>query len=188
MKTRVTFLLAVAGSILLSSCLTTLLPQVAGLSPFGPRGGSRGSPPADVSSPVSADDRSEFMRVHNEARAQVGAPPLAWSQELADFAQQWAEQLARRDTMQHRQDNPYGENLCSGSHVDAGGAARMWLAERSSYDANAVREGNYDGVGHYTQMIWRGTTAVGYGIARSGRNTYIVANYAPPGNIMGQQP
>lgn len=40
--------------------------------------------------------------------------------------------------------------------------------------------------GHFTQVVWKGTKEMGVGraTARSG-NFYVVANYAPPGNMQG---
>ena len=43
-----------------------------------------------------------------------------------------------------------------------------------------------EGTGHFTQVIWRGTTHVGG--ARSADGQYICCNYTPPGNFVGQHP
>jgi hypothetical protein len=44
--------------------------------------------------------------------------------------------------------------------------------------------------GHFTQIVWKGTSEVGFGIslAKSNRwfKMYCVANYYLPGNIRGQ--
>ncbi len=139
--------------------------------------------------PVAAgDDRAEFLRIHNQARASVGAQSLEWSQELADFAQEWADKLASEDRMHHRSGHSYGENLAYGTNLDAAGGAQMWLGERAAYDGSAISNSNFSSIGHYTQMIWGSTTQVGYGIARNGRNTYVVANYSPAGNMIGEKP
>ncbi len=137
---------------------------------------------------VAAGDRAEFMRIHNQARASVGVPPLEWSQELASFAQEWANRLARRGQLEHRSGNSYGENLAYGTELSAAAAANLWLQERAAYDGGPIASRNISAVGHYTQMIWRSTTRVGYGIARVGSNIYVVANYAPAGNVVGQRP
>ena len=208
MKTAALTILAV--SLVLTSCLETLntmLPPQGynqGAPPPYQQGYPNGAPPPyqqgypntapqpPIQQPpavASAQaDRAEFMRIHNQARAEVGAPPLQWSNDLANFAQQWAEELARRDTMEHRSNNPYGENLAYGSNVDVAGGCRMWLAERSAYDGGPIGGRNFASIGHYTQMIWRNTTHVGFGVARNGRNTYVVANYSPAGNVIGQRP
>ena len=59
---------------------------------------------------------------HNKLRALHGAPPLVHSQELSNRAQQWANNLAYNNSMQHSDCNlngkRIGENLamCSGGY------------------------------------------------------------------------
>ncbi|CAF3889267.1 unnamed protein product, partial [Didymodactylos carnosus] len=44
--------------------------------------------------------------------------------------------------------------------------------------------------GHFTQVVWRASNRLGVGaaIANNGawKKLYVVANYAPPGNYLGQ--
>lgn len=42
--------------------------------------------------------------------------------------------------------------------------------------------------GHFTQVVWKGSQKLGVGFAVSGdgNSVYIVAQYTPPGNYMGQ--
>jgi len=54
---------------------------------------------------------AEFMKLHNDARAEVGVPPLEWDDGIAAYAQEWAETIAARDEMEHRPNGKYGENL-----------------------------------------------------------------------------
>ncbi|MBL9130405.1 MAG: hypothetical protein JNG86_04350 [Verrucomicrobiaceae bacterium] len=176
----------VISTALLTGCLT--IPASFNPQNTGDSGMGGGGMALDSGALMNDADRSNFMRIHNEARAQVGAAPLVWSDELSEFAQEWADELARRDTMKHRGGHSYGENLAYGTHVNAAAAARMWLDERSAYDGGPIGQGNFSAIGHYTQMIWGSTTEVGYGIARVGRNTYVVANYAPAGNVIGERP
>jgi len=46
---------------------------------------------------------------------------------------------------------------------------------------------DFNFIGHFTQVVWKGSTELGIGKA-SGRNggTFVVANYNPPGNFGGQ--
>jgi hypothetical protein len=45
-----------------------------------------------------ADDFYEqFLLAHNELRENHGSPPLQWSEELAELAQQWADKLAHKN-------------------------------------------------------------------------------------------
>lgn len=45
---------------------------------------------SDTGSSVSADDISSYLSAHNNERAQHGAAPLTWSNDLSAKAQQWA--------------------------------------------------------------------------------------------------
>merc|ERR1719509_343211 len=42
------------------------------------------------------------------------------------------------------------------------------------------------GTGHFTQVVWAGTTSVGCATAQGSQWTYVVCNYGPPGNMQGQ--
>ena len=37
----------------------------------------------------------------------------------------------------------------------------------------------------YWQVVWKGTTKLGCAIQKRGRETYVVARYSPPGNVIG---
>jgi pathogenesis-related protein 1 len=130
----------------------------------------------------------ELLDAHNAARVRVGSPPLVWSNELADDAKRWADRLIATHEFAHQPDDPHGENLL----LIAGGTAapvtvvRTWVAEMSDYDHNTNR---CIGVcGHYTQVIWRNTRAVGCGMAFDGYRQIWVCEYEPPGNIPGSRP
>ena len=43
----------------------------------------------------------DCLDAHNNYRAKHGVPPLMWSHELAEGAQNWADQLASTDSLQH---------------------------------------------------------------------------------------
>lgn len=43
----------------------------------------------------------DCLDAHNNYRAKHGVPPLMWSRELAEGAQNWADQLASTDSLQH---------------------------------------------------------------------------------------
>lgn len=131
---------------------------------------------------------SEMLNAHNRWRQQVGVPPLQWSNELADYAQAWANQLAEDDRFEHRPNNRYGENLAyfSGQRATASRVVDLWGNEVADYDYSSNR---CTGVcGHYTQIVWKTTTEVGCAVARAGNEEYWVCNYNPPGNYVGQRP
>lgn len=146
------------------------------------------SPPSGSGSTSANTDPevAEFLRVHNQARAEVGVGPLQWSDKLARAAQQWADQLAGMGKIMHNPATPYGENWAaqSGSFSPAG-AAQMWLGEKKDFRRGQLGPGS---AGHYTQMVWRRTTHVGFGIAVVKGMIVVVANYEPAGNFTNQPP
>jgi len=63
----------------------------------------------------------------------------------------------------------------------------MWYDEIKDYDFK--NPGFKSGTGHFTQVIWKGSEEVGFGLAQSKNGSwYSVANYYPPGNYMGKFP
>ncbi|HWH17287.1 MAG TPA: CAP domain-containing protein, partial [Allosphingosinicella sp.] len=64
-------------------------------------------------------------------------------------------------------------------------------AERRYFRAgvfpNVSSSGNWSDVGHYTQMVWRGTTSVGCALHQSPRWDFLICRYAPSGNVVGQR-
>lgn len=146
------------------------------------------APPVGDRVPAAA---VEFLQLHNDARAKVAVPALRWSDTLARYAQQWADQLAASGSFQHRDHSKtgYGENMFGGSEgFSAGDAARQWLKEKAVYRGGPVTPENFNSVGHYTQMVWSASTEVGYGIATGPNGVIVVANYNPRGNRNGQKP
>ncbi|MGB0563408.1 MAG: CAP domain-containing protein [Spirulinaceae cyanobacterium] len=155
--------------------------------------------PADQPLAFSADDQAEFLDTHNAVRAEVGLPPLVWSPEIAAIAQDWADHLAENGfRMQHRsmsdrQQYNIGENIfwSAGQQSTPTQVVNSWASEKKDYN---YRNNSCRGVcGHYTQIVWRDTTAVGCGMAsgthpRYGRQEIWVCNYNPPGNYRGQKP
>jgi len=67
-------------------------------------------------------------------------------------------------------------------------ATQSWYDEMKFY--NYGRPGFSSQTGHFTQVIWKGSTKLGVGIGFSSdkRKVYVVANYSPPGNYQGQFP
>jgi hypothetical protein len=132
---------------------------------------------------------------HNYWREKVGVQPLAWSNELAVVAGKWAKELARKGCeMEHspregKFGNGYGENLywCSGMKGTPDHVVDSWASEVEFFN---VSTGKCKGgvCGHYTQIVWRNTTAVGCAMEKCGDQEIWVCNYNPPGNYVGQKP
>ncbi|XP_071053490.1 uncharacterized protein [Onthophagus taurus] len=149
-----------------------------------------GSPLSEISSEFS-QFQLDALKIHNEFRRKHGVPPLKLNKELCDQAKSWATECARLKQMSHRRNNKYGENIFSMYSSDfshepsARDVIRKWYDEVEEYTFGAEKI-NF-GTLHFTQVVWRGTTEFGIDMAKNDKGyTYVVANYKPRGNIVGQ--
>jgi uncharacterized protein YkwD len=130
----------------------------------------------------------EMLAAHNAVRQRMGIRPLAWSNRLASYAQEWADTLAASGEFKHRSDPVYGENLfdITWGSVSPSEVVRDWAAQSEDYDYKANR---CRGIcGHYTQIVWKTTKRVGCAMAKRGNREVWVCNYDPPGNLIGLRP
>ena len=136
-----------------------------------------------------------LVAAHNAVRASAGTRPLAWDAALAAGAQSYAQLLAATRTFQHsgRKARPgIGENLWMGTSgafspeqmVGNWASEKQWF--RPGIFPNVSRTGNWEQIGHYSQIIWRTTTRVGCGLARGSGRDVLVCRYSPAGNIDGR--
>ena len=140
---------------------------------------------------MAAQDVKAITAYHNKARADVGLGPVKWSAGLAAYAQQWADHLAATTCkMAHRTEHKYGENLFQGTagYYTAVDAAKGWETEKKEYRGGVLTESNWHPAGHYTQMVWRESTALGCGEAVCDKTLIVACNYDPPGNTIGRKP
>ncbi len=128
-------------------------------------------------------------------RAEVGVSPLQWDCQLAQKAQDWAEYLAENGFFQHEPDSPYGENLfIAGGYIPTlKKAIEDWYSEKQFFVYGLENWCSEGECLHYTQLIWSSTQKIGCGIAKYKKpyqnfEYVIVCKFAPPGNIIGQQP
>jgi len=151
--------------------------------------------PVKTGSLLSQQEAQDALDFHNKVRHDVNVGPLAWSAELAAFAQSWADYLAKNGCkMQHRPaEGPwaqqYGENIywAQGRSLLAADASRSWYSEIQDYNHAPLSAANVGKTGHYTQMVWQKSTTVGIGKATCANGAVmIVANYNPRGNMRGE--
>jgi uncharacterized protein YkwD len=146
---------------------------------------------------LSEEDISLALKVHNDARSEVGVPNLTWSNSLSEDALEWAKNMAEKDEMYHSSNDSrpgQGENLYYRVPITINpgkAASTAWHNEINDYTYAEISSPLNASVmiGHYTQMIWSSTTEVGMATARStSGKEYVVARYSPPGNMGGQYP
>jgi hypothetical protein len=135
----------------------------------------------------------EILTAHNRFRAEVGVPPLEWSDVLTNHAQKYANYLAATNSFQHSGTKVEGENLWMGTSgffsftqmIRAFGSEKQFY--KSGAFPNISNTGKWEDAGHYTQLVWRDTTDVGCAGTDDGHGLYrLVCRYSPPGNVMGQ--
>lgn len=166
-----------------SPAAQVLLPQKSTVCPTAK------ATPSSTSPSSSSSFEQTVLEEHNRLRARHSAQPLKLNPAISRYAQEWANNMAARNTMQHRSNNRYGENLyaCFGKTVVGGeDAVKSWYDEIKHYRFGQPSPGNFSQVGHFTQVVWKESRELGVGMAKNGNNVYIVCNYDPPGNFMGK--
>jgi pathogenesis-related protein 1 len=149
---------------------------------YPPTGGY--TPRAEARLPLA----QAMLQAHNVVRSHVRVPPLVWSENLAKFAQDWANHLIATHGFSHRPNNRYGENLymIAGATAPPPEVVGSWASEAREYD---LRSNTCSGVcGHYTQIVWAETRAMGCAFAADRQQQVWVCNYDPPGNVVGYRP
>jgi uncharacterized protein YkwD len=131
--------------------------------------------------------QSAALSAHNSFRAQHGASPLSWSDDLASKAQQWANGCDFKHSGGSL--GPFGENLAAGtgSSYNVNTGVGQWTSEQSEYNPNNPQPS------HFTQVVWKGSHQLGCAIAECqhlaevnfSNARFLVCEYFPQGNIIG---
>jgi len=163
---------------------------------------------------ILADFQQQALAQHNYFRQQLhctGAMTLNAS--LNTIAQNYAQYLAANNIFNHSGAAGLGENLYSESSsaiinfvngknahfstkkdetiflcVLGSTPSTAWYNEISLYNYNSPSFAS--ATGHFTQVVWAASTQMGIGIALTSNSltAYVVANYFPAGNVIGQFP
>jgi uncharacterized protein YkwD len=150
-------------------------------------------PARAVSRLANFDQR--ILAAHNVERAKSGSPPLSWSPVLAADAARWAAHLKTVGDMQHDDSlTTAGENLWRGSKdgYTPEDMVTMWIDEKAAYKNGVFPDvstsGQWEDVGHYTQVVWSGTAQVGCALGTFGDgDEVLVCRYMEGGNVSGQK-
>jgi len=166
--------------------------------------------PLDGGRPTAPSAAAQaFLDAHNLVRSGCGVtispaptpalPLLEWSTSAAAIAQAWANGCTWAHNPGRASDGvARGENIAASTGgLDGAAAVAMWAGEwkHYAYRSNTCAAGEQ--CGHYTQLVWRNTLRVGCATARcttgspftsSSTWTFVVCDYEPPGNYVGQKP
>ncbi|CAL5067215.1 unnamed protein product [Urochloa decumbens] len=143
---------------------------------------------------AAQNDPQDYVDLHNAARNDVGVGAVSWDDDVAAFAQSYAAERAGDCALQHSGGGPngYGENLFmggAGADWSASDAVGLWVAEKQWYDHDSNSCAAGETCGHYTQVVWRDSTAIGCArVVCDNGGVFITCNYNPPGNFEGQSP
>jgi hypothetical protein len=149
--------------------------------------------------PAQAQDRlgdfdARVLATHNEERARLGIGPLSWSPALAANAARWAAHLSTLTVLEHDGSlDLEGENLWRGSKdaYTPEDMVMLWIDERAAFQngvfPDVSKSGQWEDVGHYTQVIWRSTAQVGCALTvAGGEDEVLVCRYMEGGNFEGE--
>lgn len=151
--------------------------------------------------------RNAAVASHNSARSNAQPPPitplqpLIYNNSLEVEADDWSLECS----FEHSFKPGLGENIYAASGDTTGditqlisAACSAWEGEESGYQLTSNSQScSLPTCGHYTQMVWDDTSAVGcgYRFCTTGSPfdnfdtwTVVVCNYYLPGNVQGQLP
>ena len=128
------------------------------------------------------------LEFHNKKRADHGCPDLKINNDLNNLAQKYAENMPKKQIPKiplyagvFLGENKY---IYKGKMFDVEDMCYAWYNEIKSYDQNSNEYKK--NTSHFTQMIWKSSTDVGFGFYKKGNFYYTVALYYPPGNTLGE--
>ncbi|KAA0031383.1 hypothetical protein IC582_000159 [Cucumis melo] len=141
-------------------------------------------------SSLAQDSPQDYLNGHNQARAAVRVRLIQWDEKVANYSRQYAN-LRMNDCRLVHSNGPYGENIAWGSPDLSGtDAVKLWVNEKQYYDYNTNSCASGKVCGHYTQVVWKNSVRLGCAKVkcRNKGGVFIVCNYDPRGNIVGQRP
>ncbi|MEU5883461.1 CAP family protein [Spirillospora sp. NPDC047279] len=138
--------------------------------------------------------QDEALAAANADRARHHAPPLVMDSDLSKYAMERAASRSQSEMLNAGHADlrdGTGENIywggSSGSPLPGADAVKSWYSEISDYDFSDPKF--TPDAGHFTQLVWKGSTKVGIGrVSGQGPKyyeTYIVFVFEAPGNMEG---
>ena len=152
---------------------------------------------------IGQADIAALLDLHDAERCAVdppaaSMPAMAWNPLLATVAQSYANDCVYAHNANRTADYAavggsgyVGENIAEGttgfySLLDL---AQLWADEKAHWTYQSIANTGGPVTGHYTQMIWADTLTIGCGAAACPSGyTFLVCDYSPGGNYLGQTP
>jgi pathogenesis-related protein 1 len=179
-------LVLVSGGLLFAACSGATSPE----GDAGFDAGTVGDAGENAWAVAHNAERAAAMPVPNPA-----LPPMTWDPATAEFAGAWANNC---HFMHNPELGPRGENIFAGTGAwSATKVVDSWASEKDSFTfaTNTCAAGMM--CGHYTQLVWRKSVQLGCASSSCTTNspfggntpwTFVVCDYLPAGNIVGQKP
>jgi uncharacterized protein YkwD len=133
----------------------------------------------------------EALKQHNKLRNEHHAENLIIEEKLQNYAQNFAEELANKNEEYHSQceleGKIIGENIfvSNNNNITGEKMTNDFYNEINNYDFNKGE--CVINASRFTQLVWKNSKEVGFGIAKSkSGKIYVVVNYYPAGNNLGE--
>jgi hypothetical protein len=117
---------------------------------------------------AASAEESKVLALTNQVRASVGAPALAWDEEMAGIARSWAAKMAADGIISH---NPSYSRQISGNWSKASENVGQ------GPDIDTVHRALVASHSHYVNMVDTEVTSLGIGVVTSGNTVFIVENF-----------
>ncbi len=130
---------------------------------------------------ATAAEIQQWLQAHNQKRTLHGVPSVTWSATVAASTQAYANTCPSGHSS-----SGYGENLTWANYImSLQSVVDGWYNEEPLYDYN--NPGFSFATGHFTQVVWKGTTQIGCGYRTGCGGTWPnvwMCQYNPAGNVI----
>jgi len=135
--------------------------------------------------------KKDILNKHNYYRSRHQVDDLKWNKEIQVIAQAYSEKIAPGHSLVHSSNTYKGESLGENLYMSYGGmsgeaASNSWYNEVDNYDFSSHSSKDGKVTGHFTQLVWKGSTEIGCGAACDDTYCVCCCNYYPAGNFLGK--
>ncbi|MED6209519.1 hypothetical protein PIB30_055420 [Stylosanthes scabra] len=144
---------------------------------------------------LAENSPKNYLKAHNNARAEVGVKPLDWDPQLELHARKFVEKHiadCKKAFLDESLASKYGQNYAySAPPQTAAEAVARWVKHKHNYDykSNSCIDGTINCL-CYTQVVWNSTTFLGCANVECHNSgaSLTTCLYHPQGNIPNQHP